>query len=174
MGSIDVALTGKDAVILGRISGLFGVKGWFKVHSYTEPRDAILNYKNWLIGDNGEWKVAKLEEGKRHSKTVIARLEGVSDRETAAGYVGAEIGVNREAMPDLKSGDFYWTDLEGLNVVHKDGRALGEVKYLLATGSNDVLVVQGDREILVPFIKDEVIEDVDLAAGVIRVDWEWD
>jgi 16S rRNA processing protein RimM len=169
-----VALTESKPVILGRVTGLFGVKGWIKVRSYTEPREAILDYKDWLFFRNGDPQAVKLAEGKRHGKSVIARIEGVDDRDEAARYVGDEIGVSRETLPDTQRGEYYWADLEGLQVVHKDGRALGTVAYLLATGANDVLVVQGDQEILIPFVQDEVIKDVDLAAGVISVDWEWD
>jgi 16S rRNA processing protein RimM len=174
MCNVDVALTDKKPLILGRVSGLFGVKGWVKVHSDTEPREAILGYRNWLLGHDGDWQSAKLEEGKRHGKTVIARLEGVTDRDIAATMVGAAIGVLRADMPGLEPGEYYWADLEGMQVIHKDGRVLGKVNYLLATGANDVLVVQGDQEILVPFIRNDVIEGVDLARGVICVNWEWD
>jgi 16S rRNA processing protein RimM len=169
-----VALTERQPVILGRVTGLFGVKGWIKVRSYTEPREAILDYKDWLLLRDGDRQSVKLAEGKRHGKTVIARIEGCDDRDEAAGYVGDDIGVPRETLPETKRGEYYWADLKGLQVVHKDGRTLGKVAYLLATGANDVLVVQGDQEILIPFVQDEVIKDVDLAAGVIRVDWEWD
>jgi 16S rRNA processing protein RimM len=156
------------------VSGLYGVKGWIKVHSYTDPREAILDYKNWLLLRDEDRQSVRLAEGKRHGKTVIARFDGVDDRDDAAGYVGNEIGVPREQLPDTGRGEFYWTDLEGLQVVHSDGRALGKVAHLLATGANDVLVVRGDQEILIPFVQGEVIKDVDLAAGVINVDWEWD
>jgi 16S rRNA processing protein RimM len=170
----QVALTEEKAVILGRVTGLYGVKGWIKVHSYTEPREAILDYKDWLLISNNQRQAVKLAEGKRHGKTVIARMDGVDDRDAAACYVNNEIGVPRETLPDTGRGEYYWADLEGLQVVRSDGRALGKVAYLLATGANDVLVVQGDQEILVPFVQDKVIKDVDLAAGVISVDWEWD
>ncbi len=169
-----MALTERKPVILGHVTGLFGVKGWIKVRSYTEPREAILDYKDWLLLRNDDLQSVKLAEGKRHGKTVIARIEGVDDRDAAARYVGDDIGVSREALPDTPRGEYYWADLEGLRVVHKDGRTLGKVAYLLATGANDVLVVHGDQEILIPFVPDEVIKDVDLAAGVISVDWEWD
>ena len=170
----QVALTEGKAVILGRVTGLYGVKGWIKVHSYTEPREALLDYKDWLLLSNNDRQAVKLAEGKRHGRTVIARIDGVDDRDDAAGYVGNDIGVPRERLPDTGQGEYYWTDLEGLQVVHCDGRTLGKVAYLLATGANDVLVVQGDQEILIPFVQDEVIREVDLAAGVISVDWEWD
>ena len=161
-------------VVLGRISGLFGVKGWVKIHSYTDPREAILDYSDWLVGKEDDWKPAELAEGKRHGKTVIARLAGIDDRDAATEHVNALVGVPRGKMPATAKGEYYWSDLEGLRVVHKDGRLLGKVAHLLETGANDVLVVRGDREVLIPYIKDEVIEDVDLASGVIRVNWEWD
>ncbi len=161
-------------VVLGRISGLFGVKGWIKIHSYTDPREAILNYGDWLVGQEGDWKSKGFAEGKRHGKTVIARLAGIDDRDAAAEYVNALISVPRSKMPTTADNEYYWSDLEGLNVVHRNGKLLGQVAYLLETGANDVLVVQGDQEVLIPYIVDEVIEDVDLASGVISVNWEWD
>ena len=96
----------------------------------------------------------------------------------AAGMMGADIGIPRQALPELKGAEYYWTDLEGLAVTHRGKRALGRVAYLLETGANDVLVVQGGddgkQEILIPFLPESVILDVDLTAGVIDVDWEWD
>ncbi len=173
MRQILRVLTESKPVILGRVTGLYGVKGWIKVHSYTEPREAILDYKDWLLLRDGDRQAVKLAEGKRHGKTVIARIDGVDDRDDAAGYVGNDIAVPRERLPDTGRGEYYWADLEGLQVVNSDGRILGKVAYLLATGANDVLVVQGDEEILIPFVQEEVIKDVDLTAGVINVDWEW-
>jgi 16S rRNA processing protein RimM len=174
MRQTEQSVTETKPVILGQVTGLYGVKGWVKVHSYTEPREAILDYKDWLLLRDGDWQAVRLAEGKRHGKTVIARLEGVDDRDVAATYVDNDIGVPREQLPDAGRDEFYWADLEGLQVVHSDGRILGNVAYLLATGANDVLVVKGDQEILIPFVQGEVIKDVDLAAGVINVDWEWD
>lgn len=161
-------------MILGRVTGLFGVKGWLKVHSYTEPREAILDYKDWLLLRDEDRQAVRLAEGERQGKTIIARFDGVDDRDDAATYVGNDIGVARERLPDTGRGEYYWADLEGLRVVHSDGRVLGEVSHLLATGANDVLVVRGDQEILIPFVQGKVIKDVDLAAGVINVDWGWD
>jgi 16S rRNA processing protein RimM len=169
-----VAPTDSKPLILGRISGLYGVKGWVKVHSYTAPREAILKYESWLLEQNGVWRETSVAEGRKQGKTIVARLDDVTDRDVAATYVGTTIGVARADLPETDSGEYYWTDLEGLQVVHTDGRVLGKVAYILATGANDVLVVQGDQEILVPFVKDDVIKDVDLAKGIINVDWDWD
>ncbi|MGI9222954.1 MAG: ribosome maturation factor RimM [Woeseiaceae bacterium] len=161
-------------VLLGRIVGLFGVKGWVKVYSYTEPREAVLDYEDWLLGRNDDWQMVGLAEGKRHGKSVIARLRGVEDREAAAALVGNDIGILRDRLPEPEDGSYYWSDLEGLTVVHKDGTELGKVAYVMATGANDVLVTEGPNERLIPFVREKVILGVDIASGVITVDWEWD
>ena len=161
-------------VVLGRILGLFGVRGWVKVYSYTEPREAVLDYDRWLLSDNGEWQEATVAEGQRHGNTIIARLDGYVDRDQAASLVGTEIGVPRESLPQTGKDEFYWSDLEGLRVVLSDGRELGRVEYLLETGANDVMVVKGEQERLIPFVMDKVVLGVDLDKGEIEVDWEWD
>jgi 16S rRNA processing protein RimM len=161
-------------VILGRISGLFGVRGWVKIHSFTDPREAILDYGEWLVGDDDNWQSAKLAEGKRHGKTVVVRLSGIDDRDAATDLVNNLVGVPRDRLPATADDEYYWSDLEGMQVVQRGGTVLGKVDHLLETGANDVLVVRGDREVLIPYIKHDVIEDVDLANGVIRVNWDWD
>ena len=161
-------------VVLGRIAGVFGVKGWVKVFSHTEPREGILKYQNWLLKRGDSWQAVTVEDGKPHGKSVIAKLADVEDRDAAADLLDTDIAVSREDMPATQAGEYYWADLEGLQVVHRDGRSLGKVAYLMATGANDVLVVDGDGESLIPFVMGEVILDVDLALGQISVDWEWD
>jgi 16S rRNA processing protein RimM len=169
-------------VTLGRISGLYGIRGWVKVTSYTEPRGALLDYKDCLVGQAGSWDRARLAEGRMQGKALLARLEGTHDRDAAARYVGAEIAVAREQLPETAPGEYYWADLEGLRVRHRDGRILGRVAYLLATGGHDVLVVQEDkgadgaagREVLIPFVPGRYVQRVDLGHEVIDVDWEWD
>jgi 16S rRNA processing protein RimM len=164
----------RQPVILGRVIGLFGVRGWVKVHSYTEPREALLEYRGWLLGRDGDWQPVEVAEGRQHGKGIVVRLQGIEDRDAAAELLGSDIGVDRDALPEAEDGQYYWADLEGLTVVHRDGTELGKVAYLMATGANDVLVVDGPVERLIPFVPETVILDVDLAAGVIRVDWEWD
>ena len=161
-------------MILGRISGLFGVKGWVKVYSYTEPREAVLNYDRWLLSGKNGWQEATVAEGQRHGKTVIVRINGYDDRDQAAGLIGTEIGVPRDELPEADSDHYYWSDLEGLSVVHRDGTEIGKVDHLLETGANDVMVVKGETVRLVPFVMDKVVLGVDLVKGEIRVDWEWD
>lgn len=160
-------------VVLGHISGLFGVKGWVKVHSYTKPREAILDYADWLIECAGESRLGKVAEGQRHGKTIIARLRGINDRDEAAALIDGVISVSRDSLPETADDEHYWTDLEGLKVVHRDGTVLGKVSHLLETGANDVLVVQGNQELLIPYVQNDVIKNVDLENGIINVDWEW-
>ena len=159
---------------MGRIVGLFGVRGWVKVFSYTDPREAVLDYEAWLLGEKGQWQAAELASGQRHGKAVIAQIVGVDDREKAAELVGKEIAVPRDALPETEDGQYYWMDLVGSRVIHRDGTELGKVRYMLETGANDGMVVAGEKERLIPFIRDKVVISVDMAEKIINVDWEWD
>lgn len=144
------------------------------MYSYTQPREAILDYRHWYLQKNAAWREVEVAEGKKHGKGIIVRLDGLNDRDQAAAMVECDIAVERESLPAAGEGSFYWTDLEGLEIKHRDGTDLGSVAYLLETGANDVLVTTGKPERLIPFVLGEVILDVDLAGGVITVDWELD
>jgi len=160
--------------LLGRVSGLFGVKGWIKVFSYTQPREAILAYKRWFLKQGDQWQATSVAAGKRHGKLVVVQLDGIEDRDQAAPLIDCDIAVSREDLPEIEAGTYYWADLEGLRVVNRDGTELGTVRHMMATGANDVMVTAGERERLIPFIAEKVILDVDFANGVVTVDWEWD
>lgn len=167
---------GKDDsrwVVLGRVSGLFGVRGWVKVFSDTAPRENILGYPHWYLQRHGQWQAYDLLDGRRQGKAVVARLEGCDDRDQAAELIGADIAIRRDQLPPAKAGEYYWTDLQDLRVETLGGIDLGKVDHLFETGANDVLVVKGDRQRLIPFI-DGVIGEIDLDAGRIRVDWDPD
>lgn len=173
----DKAATG-EPIVLGRVSGLYGVRGWVRVLSYTERREALLDYRRWLLETADGWMERTVAEGRKQGKSLVARLQGIEDRDAAAEWIGADIAVARTSLPPAGKGEFYWSDLKGLQVRHRDGRTLGRVEYMLATGANDVMVVQrgGEpkQEILIPFVPDVYILRVDIAEGVIDVDWEWD
>ena len=149
-----------------------------KVFSYTEPREAVLQYKGLLLGRNGDWQSINVVEGQRHGKSVILRLEGFDDRDQATSLIGTEIGVSRDALPKPEDGHYYWSDLTGLTVFRRDGTELGTIKEMLETGAHDVMVVQGkkegEQERLIPFVSDEIVINVDLDAKRVDVDWEWD
>ena len=164
----------RKRIVIGKVGGPFGIKGWVKLLSHTEPRDRILDYSPWLVKGRDGWKEWNVAEGHAHGKGVIARLEGVTDRDQAMSLLGAEIAVWREQLGETKPGQYFWADLVGLDVRLEGGRSLGRVEGLMATGANDVLVVKGERERLIPFIQGQVIKGVDLGAGFIMVDWDPD
>ncbi len=134
---------------MGRVIAPFGVRGWVKIHAYTERPANLLDYPVWWLGHPGGWQEMRVEDGE---------------------VKGMEIAVPRSAFPPPAEGEYYWADLVGLKVVNLQGVELGRVEEVLQTGANDVLVLQGERERLLPFIAD-VIRRVDLAAGLISVDW---
>lgn len=169
-----------DIVILGRVVSVYGVKGWLKIYSYTDPIENILSYQPWLLRIKNSWQEMAVEQGRKLDKAILARLDGCHSRDEALTYRGTEIAISSSQLVDLKEGEYYWQQLEGLAVVDTQGDRLGKVDHLIETGANDVLVVRGDhcsidnRERLIPFIKGTVIRDVDLAAGNIRVEWDSD
>jgi len=161
-------------VILGRVSGVFGVKGWLKVQSYTEPRDNIVGFGAWTLRMNGVDHAFEVEDGHSHAGSVVAKLHGVDDREQAREWIGADIVVARERLPAIAQGELYWTDLEGLEVRTTTGIVLGKVDHLLATGGNDVLVLDSVPQRLIPFVVGAVVKEVNLESGHIVVDWSPD
>ena len=164
----------KRFVTLGRISGAYGVKGWLKVHSETDPIQNIVRYKPWFLQQNNQWHEYAVIQGRKHGKGVIVQLEDCADRDKAESLKGCQIAIQRDQMPNNENDDFYWTDLEGLLVKTLEGDELGRVSHLFETGSNDVLVVKGDKERLIPFIRDQVIESIDLETQLIVVNWDKD
>jgi 16S rRNA processing protein RimM len=162
-------------LLLGRIVGLFGVDGWLKVESYTEPRTRIFKYRPWLLRSAAGDRELEGAKGRAQGKGIVASLPGIADRDAAAALVGTEIWIPRSALPKPKPGEYYWADLEGLDVVTIDGRPLGTVSHLFATGANDVLVVRdGDRERMIPFVPGQFVQAVDLDARRLTVDWDPD
>lgn len=163
-----------EPIVVGQVRGLYGVRGWVRVFSDTEPRDNILEYSPWLLKLQGHWVSKRVLDGRRHGKGVVARLEGCDDRDEAARLLNADIAVTRDQLPDAGPDEYYWTDLVGLQVVTVEGVELGRVDHLFETGANDVLVVKNDRERLLPFVQEQVIKEIDLESGVIKVDWDPD
>jgi 16S rRNA processing protein RimM len=162
----------RKTVLLGHVSGVHGLEGWIKIHSLTDPREAIFEYQPWLLGASLE--EVRLTQGKKHGSRLIALLENTESREQAEALVNQPIAVYRDQFPELPGGTFYWTDLVGLTVRLEDGRELGTIASMLATGANDVMVVRGERERLIPFIRGQYVKQVDLDAGLVTVDWDPD
>jgi len=165
--------TRQDSIVpLGYISGVHGVQGWVKVHSWTDPREAILDYQPWLLGE--ERTPVRVRAGRRSGKSVIAALPGVEDRDQALALVRKEIAVQRSQLPGLAEGKYYWADLEGLEVATTGGRKLGRIARMLETGTHDVMIVEGDRQMLIPFVPGRYVKRVDLDARCVEVDWDPD
>ncbi|GAA5120706.1 ribosome maturation factor RimM [Alloalcanivorax gelatiniphagus] len=172
-------LTPDEVLVVGRIVSVHGVKGWVKVYSYTDPIENIFDYQPWYLFDDGAWREVKLGGRRRQGKGLVAGLDGYDDREQARReLVGREIAVPRSQLPESGDDEYYWRDLIGLRVKLDDGRDLGRVHSLMETGANDVLVVRGDgdsldrQERLLPWTPGQVVRDVDLDAGELRVDWD--
>jgi len=167
-------MPGGRRVLVGRIVGLYGVHGWLKIESWTEPRLRIFSYQPWLLGRTPDEAVAVAgAEGRNQGKGVVAHLPGVDSREQALALVGQDIHVAREALPPTQADEYYWTDLEGLAVYTADGQPMGRISHVFATGANDVLVARdGPRERLIPFVQGPVVKLVDLSAGRMVVDWD--
>lgn len=173
-------------VPVGKVNGLFGVKGWIKVFSDTQPRENILTYSPWYLKRKGEWQEFKLLTGQAHGKGVIAHLSGCTDRDVAAELIGSEIAIRREQLPRPSPGEYYWSDLKGLKVINLEGIELGHIDSMLETGANDVMVVlgnndgkagkgkKGKRERLIPFVTEGTVQEVNIEQGYITVDWDED
>ncbi len=181
----------QNRVTVGKVSTAYGVKGWVNVFSYTDPPENLLSYRDWvLVHRDGREQVLKVVDGKTHRNAYVVQFEGIDDREQARTLTNAMVQVTSSALPSLADGEFYWHQLEGLEVtVSGQGdspRKVGRVSYLFETGANDVMVVElyetvvddqvagnkrSSREWLVPFLPDRVVKSVDLDAGEIEVDW---
>ncbi len=162
----------QERLILGKINGVYGVRGWVKVFSDTKPRVNIFEYQPWLLKIGGQWKTMKVIKGRPQGKGLVAQLESIDECEQAQALVGAEIAVLKSQLPKPEEGEYYWSDLIGLEVLTLEGQSLGRLDSLFETGANDVMVVKGDRERLVPFVQGQYIKEIDLVAGLMRVDWD--
>ncbi|MCU7799968.1 MAG: ribosome maturation factor RimM [gamma proteobacterium symbiont of Lucinoma myriamae] len=170
----------KELHVLGKISGYYGVKGWVKIYSYTQPRENIVRYKALKIklsNRHGQWQDIRLDNGKAHGKGVVAHFEGYDNREIAASLIGAELATYRSDFKAASRNEFYWADLIGLSAINLEDIELGQVKRLIETAANDVLVISPDQkedakaEILIPFVLEHYVKKVDLEAKIITVDW---
>jgi 16S rRNA processing protein RimM len=166
-------MQGDRRVLLGRVVGVFGVAGWVKVESFTEPRDNILRYRPWTVVHGGNETQVEKPQGRTQGKGLVAKLPQADDRDQAAALLGAELFVDRAQLPEPSEGEIYWADLEGLEVVLEDGTLLGTVSHLFPTGANDVIVVRGAKERLIPYVEG-VVKSVDLEARRVTVDWDPD
>ncbi|MFK8051739.1 MAG: ribosome maturation factor RimM [Woeseiaceae bacterium] len=159
-----------DRVIVGEIRGIYGVKGWVRLFSWTSPRENLLRFSAFEDQNGKTWTLVR---GRPQGKGLIGQLKGVDDRDAAAALNGTMLTVARDALPATEKDEYYWADLEGCSVSDMEGQLIGLVDYLIETGSNDVLVVRTSDgvETLIPFITESVVKTVDIDAKRIVVDW---
>lgn len=173
-----------EPIVVGRITAPFGIKGWVKIHSFTDPPENIFRYGRLYRRRGGQLEPMELLEHGGSGKALTALFAGCDDRDSAAALARSELVVDAAVLPELDDGEYYWHQLIGLSVLarHDGGPevALGEVDHLLETGANDVLVVKGTaesidrRERLIPWLPGQVVLEVDLEGGRIVVDWDPD
>ena len=163
----------ENMVVMGRIVAPYGVYGWVKVVPDTEYLDGLLDYEAWWIGKAPNWRETTVEQAKIHNDVLLIKLAGISDRDLAFSLKGQQIAVPREALPETEEGEYYWSDLIGLSVTNMQDVAFGKITQVFETGANDVLVVHdGTRERMIPFVPGQWVDRVDPAAGCIVVDWD--
>lgn len=155
---------------MGRIAAPFGVKGWVKIQTFSEDTGTLMDFESWRVGRGEQQTQYTVEAIQDHSNTLVAKLVGIDDRDAAYALRGQEISVAKRDLPPPEENEFYWSDLIGLKAVNREGVELGRVDSLLETGAQDVLVIKGKREHLIPFVA-AFVGKVDVAGGTIEVDW---
>lgn len=163
-----------DWVILGRFGRVHGLKGAISIVSFTNPRENILDYHDWYIQKQGQWQLIEREKDEITEKHLLTWISGLESREDVASLTNFEIAVPKSMLPELDTGEYYWNELIGMTVVHEDGTVFGPVLELIETGSNDVLIVQGEQRYLIPYLFGEVVLAVDKNKKQITVRWDLD
>jgi len=168
-----------DTIVIGKIGAPYGVKGWVKITSYTDELDGIFSYTPWLVGQEGNTKEIVVDQWRTHNKGLVARLVGVETRDDAESIKNLDVFIKAEMLPELAGDDYYWRDLVGMQVMTDKGYSLGVVKELFETGANDVMLVKanlndafGQKERMLPFLREQVIKEVNMQAKTITVDWD--
>ena len=180
---------GRPTVVpVGTVGRAHGVRGQVRIRSDMEPPEDLLRHDTWLVERAGAWRPVAVRSARSHGSVLVAHLQGIGDRDAAAQLAGTRVGLPRDAFPALDDGQYYWVDLIGLEVLDEGGESLGVVRKMIETGANDVMVVGpgsgsdgppapgGARaaERIIPFLTGDVVREVDLDAGHVRVFWPVD
>jgi 16S rRNA processing protein RimM len=166
MGDASSAL-----IQLGFVGAPFGVRGWVKLRSHTDPAERLLQHRRLQIGREGAWREYRIEATGKSGGALTAKLTGVEDRDQAAALRGAQICVPRSELPPQNDKDFYRADLIGCEVVDLNGLGLGVVHHFIETPEQALMVVRGAKEMWVPAVPRH-LRRVDLQARRIVVDWQ--
>lgn len=161
-------------VVVGRFGRPQGLKGLVRVISFTDPVDNILGYSPWYVSKKNQWHPVRINTVESNNKYILVQIDGHEQREQAGLLTNCEIAVKADLLPTLPDHEYYWHDLIGMQVVNHLGEKLGEVTSMLATGSNDVLIVSGEKRHLIPYILGEYVTSVDKKGQLITVNWDMD
>lgn len=162
-----------DKIIIGKVNGFHGVKGFIKVFSETRPREGVLQYSRFFFKKGGQWQEIEVETGQKHSKHILLKFVGYDSRDAVEPLLGTELFIEREDMPEPNDDEVYWVDLYGLKVINHEGVELGVIDDIFETGANDVMAVKnGKEEILIPYSLEYIIMEINLEEGYIQVDWD--
>ncbi len=167
----------KDAdryISVGRVGAPYGLEGAVKIVSFTEHPEDIFDYDPWYINKGEQWIEMTLEGEAVHGKYLVAQFVGCEERDDAQQWTNCEIAIKRSQLPEPPEGKHYWSDLEGLTVKTVEDLMLGEIEEVMDTGANPVLVIQGEKRHLVPYLPEQVVKEVNLAANYVIVDWDSD
>ncbi|MBA2711646.1 MAG: ribosome maturation factor RimM [Tatlockia sp.] len=163
-----------DWVVVGRFGRPHGIKGFITIHSFTEPQDNLLRYKDWHALLAKQWQPLKIQHIEVTNKSILAQVEGYTEREQVASLTNVEIAISRTQLPSLTQGEYYWDQLVGMQVINQQGQVFGKVKEIMPTGANDVLVVEGEKRHLIPYLPGQFVIEVDVGQRLILVDWDMD
>jgi len=172
MFSAAPSLAPLDPIVIGQLGAPHGIQGWMKIHSYTQTPDHLFHYQPWLCLSQQNWYVIACDDWRVQSQRFVGHIQGCDDRNKAALYTQLELYVPRAQLPILNPDEYYWHDLIGLRVINQDGIVLGTLDDFFHNGANDVMVVIGERERLIPYILDEVIARIDLENDALHVIWD--
>lgn len=159
-------------VVVGQLGKPHALLGWIKVNSFTQPIDNLLDYKPWFYQKNNQWLPLPVDKAQLQGNSIVAHVQGYDNPETARALTGIEIAVTRSQLPPLENDEYFWCDLIGLEVVTLAGVKLGKVTRLFSSGASDILVIEGQKEHLIPYIKGHFVSSVDIASQTIVVDWD--
>ena len=169
-----MTVNNEKKVIVGKLGTSHGVKGWLKIHSFTDPETQIFDYLPWQLSTKDGHELAQVTDKRIDGTHLLVKFEGCDDRDVAKTWTNREIVVLRSQLPDADDGEYYWSDLEGLSVIRSDGLTLGQVDHLYNAGASDIMVLNDDKMQQIPFIMQEVVKTVDLQQQQIIVDWQID
>ena len=162
-------------LIIGQVGGLYGIKGWLKISSFTRPCENIFSYSPWLLLMNDTWHEISFDEFQKRGERFLVKFLGIDNPDDANQYVNSNIAITEKQLPRLKEGEYYWRDLIALNVINQDGILLGRISEIIETGANDVFVIINEdkerQKILIPSVMGVYIRKIDLTTQTMNVDW---